>query len=126
MPSARSASSAARSSSRSARPHPRPRGLAARGPVSGIRWDRLGRIALLAVFVLVAGIGVQGARSYLSTHAQAEQQISVVQNLQRQNRKLSQLQRSLQNPQTIVLDARALGMVGAGEQSFAVTGLPNH
>jgi cell division protein FtsB len=106
--------------------HPRPRGLAVRGPVSGIRWDRLGRIALLAVFVLVAGIGVQGVRGYLSTHAQAEQQMSVVQNLQRQNRKLSQLQRSLQNPQTIVLDARALGMVGSGEQSFAVTGLPNH
>ncbi len=142
MPSARSASSAARSSSprtatgrsatarsassRAGTARPRPHGLNVRGPVSGIRWDRLGRIALLAVFVLVAGIGVQGARSFMQTRAQAQQQTAIVQGLQRENRRLSQLQSSLKNPQTIVLDARALGMVQAGEQSFAVTGLPKH
>ena len=97
-----------------------------RRPASGIRWDRLGRIALLATFVLVAGIGVQGAQSFMATHAQAQQQNAIVQGLQRENRRLSAVQRSLKNPQTIVLDARTLGMVQAGEQSFAVTGLPKH
>jgi cell division protein FtsB len=78
------------------------------------------------MFVLVAGIGVQGVRSFMATRSQAQQQTAIVQGLRRENRKLSQLQRSLNNPQTIVLDARALGMVQPGEQSFAVTGLPNH
>ena len=47
-------------------------------------------------------------------------------NLKRDNARLTQEQRALRDPATIVLDARKLGMVRPGERPYVVTGLPNH
>lgn len=88
--------------------------------MSRVRWDRLGRIALLFVFGLVALFGVQGAVSFIDSRAQAEQQQAVVRALQRENMKLSRQQRSLEGTQAIVQAARALGMVRPGEQPYVV------
>lgn len=91
-----------------------------------MRWDRVGRIGLLVVLTVVVGLYVQHALSYLSTRAQADQQQAVVQRLVRDNAALEKQQRSLNDPATIVRDARALGMVRPGERPYVVTGLPNH
>ena len=45
---------------------------------------------------------------------------------QNNNASLRAQQRSLNNPATIVRDARALGMVRVGEHPYEVTGLPKH
>ena len=92
--------------------------------MSGIRWDRLARIALLVVFVLVAGVALQGIMSFIATRSEAMQQVAVVQALAREHRKLAAQDRALRQPATIISDARSLGMVRAGEQPFVVTGLP--
>jgi hypothetical protein len=84
----------------------------------------MARIALLAVFVLVAGIAAQGVASFLKTRAEAAQQVAIVQALERQHRRLGVQDRALRVQSTIIRDARALGMVRVGEQSFVVTGLP--
>jgi cell division protein FtsB len=76
------------------------------------------------VFGLVAVLGVQGALSFVHTHAQAEQQQAIVRALVRQNDVLVERQRSLQQPQTIVQEARKLGMVRPGEQPYVVIGTP--
>jgi len=131
MPPARSATSAARSS-RSAATRAAPAGRPARTrpriaplhfPISRIKWDRAGRIVMLFVLGLVAYLGIKGMLTLLSTHSQAEQQQAIVRTLARQNRRLEQLQRSLGQPATIMKDARSLGMVKAGERSYAITGL---
>lgn len=91
-----------------------------------MRWDRLGRVGLLVVLVVVAGVYAQDTLSYLSTRSQANHQAAIVQRLSRENAQLERQQRSLKQPATIVRDARALGMVKAGEHSYVVTGLPRH
>jgi cell division protein FtsB len=91
-----------------------------------VRWDRVGRIGLLVVLTVVVGLYVQHALSYFSTRAQADQQQAVVQRLERDNAALEKQQRSLNDPATIVRDARALGMVRPGERPYVITGLPNH
>jgi cell division protein FtsB len=78
------------------------------------------------VLAVVAGLYIQHAIEYLTTRAQAEQQQANVQRLARSNAQLRAQQRSLNDPGTIRRDARALGMVQAGERPYVVVGLPNH
>jgi cell division protein FtsB len=91
-----------------------------------VRWDRLGRVSLLVVLAVVLGLYVQHALSYLSTRAQADRALATVQQLARDNRGLEREQKSLTNPATIIRDARALGMVQAGERPYVITGQPGH
>jgi cell division protein FtsB len=97
-----------------------------RAPVTGIRWDRIARSALLVVFTLVALIGARGVLTFLHTRSEAAQQLAIVQALERQSRLLSAQDRALRAPGTIMHDARELGMVRSGEQAFVVTGLHRH
>ncbi len=95
-------------------------------PLRRVRWDRVGRVGLLVVLAVVAGLYVQQALAYLSVRSQARQQHAIVQQLQRQNAALNAQQRSLKDPATVQREARALGMVRMGEHPYVITGLPNH
>jgi cell division protein FtsB len=124
MPSARSSAAprrapAARPGRTSARRH-RPA-----SPLARVRWDRVGRTSLLIVLAVVAGLYLQHAIELLTTRAEAHRQQAHVQQLARANAQLRAQQKSLSDPATIKRDARALGMVQAGERSYAVVGLPN-
>jgi cell division protein FtsL len=94
----------------------------ARAQVRRVRWDRVGRVALLIVLVVVAGLYVQDAMSYLATRSQADQQQAIVRQLQRENAALAKEQQSLQEPATIAREARALGMVLPEERPYVVMG----
>ena len=89
-----------------------------------VRWDRLGRIALLVVLLVVAGLYVRQGLSLLSTHAHAQRELAIVQRLRRENAKLVRERNTLNDASTIERDARALGMVRPGEHPYVVTGLP--
>ena len=91
-----------------------------------MRWDRAGRLGLLVVLTVVAGLYVQQGIGLLSTHGQAQQQLAIVQRLARENRELTARQKSLSDPATIQHEARALGMVRPGERPYVVTGLSGH
>ena len=123
MPPARSATAAPR---RQTRTPPRPRRVSRTAPLRRVRWDRVGRVGLLVVLTVVAGLYVQHALAYLSVRSQARQQQGIVRNLERQNAALSAQERSLRNPATVQREARALGMVRLGEHPYAITGLPSH
>jgi cell division protein FtsB len=84
----------------------------------------VGRIILLVVLVVVMALYVNQAVTYFSVRGQADQQMAVALNLERQNRTLAQEQRTLKQPATIQRDARALGMVRQGEWAYVITG--NH
>jgi cell division protein FtsB len=133
MPSPRSAT-AATHTSRSAKatktagapkPAARPRRVPSGGQTVRVRWDRLGRVGLLIVLLVVVGLYVKQGLSLLSTRAQSEQQLGIVDRLTRENAQLSGQRDSLSNPATIERDARALGMVRTGERPYVITGLPN-
>jgi cell division protein FtsB len=86
----------------------------------------VGRVTLLVVLCVVAGLYVQQAVAYLAVRSQANRQRAIVQQLSRANASLRAQQQSLNDPATILRDARALGMVRVGEHPYEVTGLPNH
>ncbi len=90
-----------------------------------MRWDRIGRTALLVVLAVVAGLYVQHAIAYLVTRSNANVQRAIVHRLARENVALRAQARSLQQPQTIERYARALGMVKAGERPYVILGLPS-
>lgn len=123
MPSARFATAGPKPRPRT---QARPRRVASGGPRVRVRWDRIGRVGLLIVLAVVAGLYVQDAIAFFSTHAQAEQQLSVVRHLVEANKGLERQQQALNNPATIQREARALGMVRPGERPYAITGMPNH
>lgn len=89
-----------------------------------MRWDRVGRVSLLVVLCVVAGLYAQRALAYLSVRSQDSQQRAIVQQLTRSNASLRAQQSSLTDPATILTDARSLGMVRPGEHPYEVTGLP--
>jgi cell division protein FtsB len=135
MPSARPATAPSRRHSRTAPPRRpsrarpaarRSRRLAARDFGSRVRWDRIGRVGLLIVLCVVAGVYVQQALAYLTVRNQADSQRAIVRQLTHANASLRAQQQSLNEPATIVHDARALGMVRVGEHPYEVTGLPDH
>ena len=89
-----------------------------------VRWDRVGRVSLLVVLGVVAALYVQQALAYLAVRGQANRQRAIVHQLARDNAVLRAQQRSLNDPATILRDARVLGMVRPGEHPYEVTGLP--
>ncbi len=120
MPSARAASPTARSRA------DRPTGVQSGLPVSRVRWDRKLRMVMLAVLALVGWMGVRGVLSMMHARTQASQELSLVATLRRENRALAQQAAALQQPATIIRDARALGMVRTGERAYVITGLPHN
>lgn len=91
-----------------------------------IKWERVGRVALVIVLGIVVGLYVQQGLRYVSVRRQADQQLQIVHQLQHENAALTQQQNALNNPAMIQRDARALGMVLPTERPYVVTGLPSH
>jgi cell division protein FtsB len=130
MPSARSASAAARSQRAAraprVRPHRGPRLLITRSAATRVRWDRVGRVGLLIVLGVVVVLYFEHTLSYISTRQEAGRESGIVQKLVRDNAGLMRQEKSLTDPATIQKDARALGMVRPGERPYVITGLPNN
>ena len=89
-----------------------------------VRWERKLRALMLCVLALIGWIGLKAMLTLIATHRQAQQELSLVSSLQRQHRALQRQQHQLDQPSTIVSEARALGMIRAGEKPYVVTGLP--
>jgi cell division protein FtsB len=96
------------------------------GAWTRVRWDRVGRTGLLIVLVVVAGLYLKDAINFIGARSQAEYQHANVRRLARENAALRKQQAALNNPVSIKRDARALGMVQAGERPYVVIGLPKH
>jgi hypothetical protein len=97
------------------RPRPRP-------SPPRVRWDRLGRIGLLVVLSLVAGLYVTHILSLIGAKQRSDREMAVVRSLIRANSRLEAERRSLNSPATIAAAARRLGMVKVGEHSYVLTG----
>jgi cell division protein FtsB len=123
MPPARPATAAPRRHPRPA-PRKRPR-LIARPPKLRVRWERVGRVGLLVVLTVVVGLYVEHTLSYFATRSQADQQQAIVTRLAHQNARLTRQVKSLNDPSTIVSQARALGMVRPNERPYVITGQPS-
>jgi cell division protein FtsB len=120
MAAARARSSHARTPSRAARAKPR----AVAGGHRAIRWDRVSRLALLVVMVVLAGLFIGPALSYVSTWQKAKHERAVVASLKRSNARLKAQRAALMHPAVLEREARGLGMTEPGERVFVLRGLP--
>jgi cell division protein FtsB len=89
-----------------------------------IRWDRLGRIALLFVAVLVLYLYIGPTRSWVTTYKQSKQRKAEVAALKRENAHLTARRDQLRKASTLETEARSLGMVRGGEKAYVISGLP--
>lgn len=100
----------------------RPRVLA--GGAAAIRWDRVSRVALLFVLVVLVFLYAGPARSYWSTVHEAKQRSAEVAVLKRENERLRGRRAALQGQSALEREARRLGMVKPGERPYVLEHLP--
>ena len=90
----------------------------------GIRWDRIGRVALLCVLALVVYLYIGPTSSWISTWRESKARHATLAELKAENARLKARRAELRRPGTMEAEARRLGMVRAGEKAYVITGLP--
>jgi cell division protein FtsB len=89
-----------------------------------IRWDRVGRLALLGVLIVIVLLYISPARHWLQQSSTAGAQRQELDELTKENRQLRQRVRALRDPGALELEARRMGMVRQGERSYVIEKLP--
>jgi cell division protein FtsB len=96
-----------------------------RGPnPGGIRWDRIGRVALLCVLGLVLYLYIGPTRTWVSTWHESKERAAQLRGSRAENVRLKARRDELRKAGTLEAEARRLGMVRAGEKAYVVRGLP--
>jgi cell division protein FtsB len=92
--------------------------------ITRIRWDRVGRWALIAVLGFVVYLYIGPAASWVSAYKEAKRKRGEVAVLRAENERLRERRRYLKDPASLEREARRLGMVKAGEKSYVIQDLP--
>lgn len=106
-------------------PNARPRSLVA-GPVARIRWDRVGRVAMLCLLLALIYLYASAGIRIYSTYRQARADRATVAALEREHVGLVHQHESLGRKGTVEGEARRLQMMRSGEQPYVIAGLPGH
>ncbi len=91
---------------------------------SGIRWDRLGRVALLGMLVVILLLYVSPAKHWIEQSRTADEQRAELRRLEEENARLEARARELRRPDALEREARKLGMVRQGERAFVIENAP--
>jgi cell division protein FtsB len=91
-----------------------------------VRWDRLGRLAMLGVMGALVYLYLSAGITLVSKLHEAGSNRAQLTFLERENRQLRAEHATLNKQSTLVAEARQLGMMRRGEQQYVVQGLPNN
>ena len=91
---------------------------------SGIRWDRLGRVALIVTLLVIVLSYASPARQWIKQSGTAGHQKQELSELKAEDKKLKRRLRALRDPGALEREARRLGMVRVGERSYVIENLP--
>ena len=91
-----------------------------------VRWDRLGRLALLGVLVVILGLYISPAKHWVEQSSTSKAQKQELQTLNQENAALKRRLRGLRDPATLENEARRLGMVKEGERSYVIQNPPRN
>lgn len=89
-----------------------------------MRWDKVGRLALVVLLVVLAYLYVSAGVSLWGTWHASRQDKATVVSLERQNVELKHEQAALKRRYSDESQARRLGMARSNEKSFVVRHLP--
>ena len=87
-----------------------------------IRWDRVGRIALLALLAVVLLLYVAPLRNWRAQSEATDRQQNELRALKREHERLATRARDLRRDATLEREARRLGMVRRGERAYVIQG----
>lgn len=93
-------------------------------PTSRIRWDRVGRLALIVVLLFILALYVRPLKGYWGSWQEAKSKRAEVSQLRQENRELRARRAALTSPKALEQEARRLGMVKPGERAYSLKGLP--
>jgi cell division protein FtsB len=105
------------------RPAARKRRPGPRSGASRVKWDRIGRIALVVVLFAVAYSYLNPAIDFVKTYTATTAAKAQLHELQHENTKLHNLVQSAADPIVIDRKARSQGMVSEGEAPVVIRGL---
>ena len=91
---------------------------------TGIRWDRVGRVALLGTLIVILLLYVSPTKHWIEQSATAGAQRDELDGLARQNERLKRRVAELRKPQALEREARKLGMVRSDERAYVIENLP--
>jgi cell division protein FtsB len=94
-------------------------------PLARIRWDRVGRWALLGVVAVILYLYIGPTVSLVQTLGEAKRQRAAVAELKARHAELRRRRAELLDSVALEHEARRLGMVKAGERAYVVRGLPD-
>jgi cell division protein FtsB len=102
-----------------------PRANARAAPGGGrIRWDRLGRLALLAMLGVILMLYVSPTKHWIEQSGTRSAQKAELHELSADNATLKRKVRALRDPGTLEQEARRLGMVRRGERAYVIENPP--
>jgi len=88
--------------------------------LGGIRWDRLSRVALLVLLGAILLMYVSPAKHWWESSRTASAQNAELQHLEAENKRLQERSALLQDPDTLELEARKLGMTRSDERAYVI------
>ena len=91
---------------------------------SSIRWDRVGRVALLGTLAVIMVLYISPARHWIEQSRTAGEQHGELRELVAKNRQLKRRVHELRSPGALEREARRLGMVRRGERAYVIENLP--
>ncbi|MEA2401555.1 MAG: hypothetical protein QOK00_1958 [Thermoleophilaceae bacterium] len=91
---------------------------------TSIRWDRVGRLALLGTLIVILFLYISPAKHWLQQSSTAGAHRQELQDLTRENKQLKQRVHALNDPGALEQEARRLGMVRQGERAYVIEDLP--
>ena len=91
-----------------------------------MRWDRLGRLAMLFVLAALLYLYLSAGIRMFSTWGQARRDSAAVTAMEREHAMLVRQHEALGRQGTVEAEARRLGMMRKGEQPYVVSGLPSN
>jgi cell division protein FtsB len=91
---------------------------------TSIRWDRLGRLALLGTLLVILLLYISPAKHWWEQSRTSNAQEQELEDLTKENHGLKERVRALRDPGALEREARRLGMVRQGERAYVIEGLP--
>jgi cell division protein FtsB len=88
-----------------------------------IRWDRVGRVALLVVLGVILLLYVAPVSHWLGQSRVASSQRQELRSVERDNARLQRQIGDLRGPDAVERKARELGMVRRGERAYVIENL---
>ncbi len=98
--------------------------MSSAGALPRVRWDRVGRIAMLGVMLAIVYLYLSAGVRLFSAWGESKRNDAQASVLERQHKTLQQQHALFSSPGTIQTQARRLDMIRPGEQAYIMSGLP--